>query len=231
MITRKKIAMLMAEFVGVAALATIALAVTQSNVGIPYFISGAVGLALAALVLILGGVSGAHLNPAVTIGLWSLRRIKTLAAVAYIAAQLLGAVAAYYLFTYFINSQNVDAPWETTSTFEARILVAEAVGALIFTMGWAAAMYQKFTGLQQAVTIGASLTLGILVASVATVADGLFSGGFVNPAVALSSQSWVWGTYVLGPVLGGIIGFNLYALLFAPASELAAEAKSNSKKK
>lgn len=222
---RKKIAMLMAEFVGVGVLTTVVLAVAQSNVGIPYFISSAVGLALVVLVLVLGNVSGAHLNPAVTVGLWSLRRIKTLPALAYVGVQLLGGIAAYYMYSYF-----VDATWENTGAFDARILVAEAVGALVFTMGIAAVLYQKHTGLQAAFTIGASLTLGVVIASTASVAAGVIGGGFVNPAIALGAQSWVWGTYVLGPILGGIIGFNLYALLFAPASELAEETQKAVKK-
>lgn len=226
MITRKRVAMLTAEFVGVAVLTTIVLAVAQSNVGIPYFISIAVGLALATLVLTLGRVSGAHLNPAVTIGLWSLRRIKTIPAIAYVAVQLLGGIAAYYMFAYF-----VDNTWSNTATFEARVLVAEAVGALVFTMGVAAVIFQKLEGLRAAFTIGASLTLGVLIASVASVAVGIFSGGFVNPAIALGAQSWEWGSYALGPVLGAIIGFNLYALLFAPATELVKVGKTKTAKK
>lgn len=222
MVSRKKIAMLMAEFLGTGLLVVIVLAVSQSNVGIPYFISLAVGLAMAASVLTLGAVSGAHLNPAITVGLWSLRRIKTLPAIAYVAVQLLGAVAAYYMFTYF-----VDNTWENTASFEARVLVAEAVGALVFSLGVAAVIYQKLQGLKAAFTIGASLTLGVLVASIASVAAGVFSGGFVNPAIALGAQSWVWGSYVLGPVLGAIIGFNLYALLFAPATELVKGSKKS----
>jgi glycerol uptake facilitator-like aquaporin len=52
------------------------------------------------------------------------------------------------------------------------------------------------------------------------------SGGVVNPAVALGARSWVWGTFVLGPVLGGIIGFNLYSLLFAKSDVLVEETTS-----
>lgn len=226
MLSRNKIAMVMAEFLGTATLTMIALAVSQSNVGIPFFISMAVGLAMTILVLVLGAVSGAHVNPAVTIGLWSIRRIKTIKAIVYVAAQLLGGIAAYYLFTYMVNTT-----WQNTGEFDARILVGEAFGALVFTMGIAAAVYQKYTGLRLAVTIGASLTAGLLVASVASVAAGVFGGGFINPAVALGAQSWVWGTYVLGPILGAIIGFNLYALLFAPASSLVEEDKKANKKK
>lgn len=227
MLSRKNIAMFMAEFMGTATLTMIALAVSNSNLSIPYFISMAVGLTMAIMVLVLGAVSGAHINPAVTIGLWSIRRIKTLKAIVYVGAQLLGGVAAYYLFTYM-----VDATWQNTGEFNARILVGEAFGALVFTMGIAAAVYQKYTGLRQAVTIGASLTIGLLIAAIAAVSAGIFTGGFINPAIALGAQSWVWGTYVLGPILGGIIGFNLYALLFAPASSLVeADKKVATKKK
>lgn len=220
LLTRKRIAMLMAEFLGVGVLTLIVLAVAQSNVGIPYFISIAAGLALITLVLVLGRVSGAHLNPAITIGLWSLRRIKALPALGYIGAQVLGGIAAYYLYTYFIGST-----WENLGAFEAPVLVAEAVGAFIFAMGWAAVIYQKYEGLKAAFVIGISFTTGLLVASIASVAAGVMSGGFINPAIALGAQSLVWGSYALGPVLGAIIGFNLYALLFAPASELAADEK------
>lgn len=225
MLSRNKIAMVMAEFLGTATLTMIALAVSQSNVGIPFFISMGVGLTMAIMVLVLGAVSGAHINPAVTIGMWSIRRIRTIKAVVYVAAQLLGGIAAYYLFTYM-----VDTTWQNTGEFDARILVGEAFGALVFTMGIAAAVYQKYTGLRLAVTIGASLTIGLLVTSIASVAAGIFSGGFINPAVALGAQNWVWGTYVLGPVLGSIIGFNLYALLFAPASNLVESDKKANKK-
>jgi glycerol uptake facilitator-like aquaporin len=225
MLSRNKIAMVMAEFLGTATLTMIALAVSQSNVGYPFFISMGVGLTMAIMVLVLGVVSGAHINPAVTIGIWSIRRISTIKAIVYVAAQLLGGLAAYYLFTYM-----VDTTWQNTGQFDARILVGEAFGALVFTMGIAAAIYQKYTGLRLAVTIGASLTVGLLVASVASVAAGIFGGGFINPAIALGAQSWVWGTYVLGPVLGAIIGFNLYALLFAPASNLVEADKKASKK-
>lgn len=217
-LSRKKIAMIMAEFLGTGVLTLTVLAVSKSTIGIPYFVSIAVGLAVAAGTLVFGAVSGAHFNPIVTLGLWSIRRVKTVPTIVYVAAQLLGAVAAYYLFTYFINQTWSNVP----ATFEGRILVAEAVGAFIFSLGFAAAVFNKLEGGKAAAVVGLSLLLGVLISSAG-------AGGIVNPAVALGVRSWVWGTYVLGPVLGAIIGFNLYSLLFAPASELVE--KSSSKKK
>jgi glycerol uptake facilitator-like aquaporin len=207
---RNKIAMLVAEFLGAGVLTTVALAVTVT-MNNPYFIALGVGLSVAALMLLFGRVSGGHFNPAITLGLLSARRVPLLTAVVYVAAQLLGGMAAYGLFTYIAN-QGI----KSHGNYDPRILVSEAVGAFIFALGWAAALYNKYESGKAAAVIGLSLTVGILCASVV-------SGGIVNPAVALGFRQWVWGTYVLGPVLGAVIGFNLYALFFAPAKELIRE--------
>lgn len=208
MLPRNKIAMITAEFLGTGILAFVTLAISKSNVGIPYFVSLALGLTLATLVMALGAVSGAHLNPAITIGLWTTRRVKTLPALVYVAVQLLGGVSAYLLYTYFVNTH-----WANSGKFESRVLVAETVGAFVFALGWAAAAYRKLEGGKAAFAIGAALTVGIMVASAG-------SAGILNPAVALGMRMWVWGTYALGPVLGAVIGFNLYGLLFAPKDAL-----------
>lgn len=220
MLTRKKIAMIMAEFLGTALLTLTVLAVSKSAMGYPYFIAIAAGLVVAMATLALGAVSGAHLNPIVTIGMWSIRKVKTLPAVVYVAAQLLGGIAAYFLFVYFMNGQS----WNNSGDFEGRILVAEAVGGFIFSLGVAAAIFQKLDTGKAAAVIGVSLTLGIMVAAAG-------SAGIVNPAVALGARSWVWGTYVLGPVLGAIIGFNLYSLLFASTGSLVDKVKAPAKNK
>lgn len=218
-LSRKKIAMVMAEFLGTGLLTLAVLAVSKSTIGIPYFVAIAAGLVVAMAVFVFGNVSGAHLNPIVTIGLWSVRKVKALPAIVYVAAQLLGGVAAYWLFTYFVGQQ-----WQNTGEFEGRILVAEAAGAFVFSLGVAAAIYQRFSTGATAAVIGLSLLLGVLVSSAG-------AGGIINPAVALGVKSWVWGTYVLGPVLGAIIGFNLYSLLFAPASSIVEKTDAKATKK
>ena len=154
--------------------------------------------------------------------MWSIRKVKTIPAIVYVAAQLLGGIAAYYLFTYFIGQT-----WENAGDFEGRVLVAEAVGGLIFGLGVASVIYQKLEGGKAAAVVGMSLMLAVLISAAG-------AGGIVNPAVALGVRSWVWGTYALGPVLGAIIGFNLYSLLFAPAASLIEskpEKTTSSKKK
>ena len=213
MFGRKKIAMLMAEFLGTGILTLVVLAVSKSNIGIPYFIAIAAGLTIAAGTLVFGAVSGAHFNPAITLGLWSARRIQALPALVYVAVQLLGGICAYLLYTYFVKTS-----WPNTAEFDSRVLVAETVGAFVFALGWAAAVYNRLEVGKAAFVVGASLVLGIFVASVG-------SAGLLNPAVALGMRSWELATYVLGPVLGAVIAFNLYALLFAPVKELLVEDK------
>lgn len=203
MITKQRVAAVFAEFLGTAILALTVLAISTSNIGIGYFVSFGAGLTLFWMVLAIGGVSGANINPAVTIGLWTIRQIRTYRAVLYVAAQLLGGIAAYVLFSYM-----TDKEWNNRGTYDTRVLVSEVVGTAVFTMGIAAAIFQRLQGVTKALIIGGSLTLGIMIASAA-------SSAFLNPAVALGARSWEWGTYVLGPILGGIIGFNLYNLLFA----------------
>lgn len=211
MITRRRIAMLAAEFFGAGMLTTIVLTLGKAQETAAYFIALAVGLAVAGLIVSVGFVSGGHFNPAISLGLWTVRRSSALRTVGYITAQLLGAVGAYWLFTYLFNGTVV-----TSGDFDARVLVAETLGTMILAIGVAAVVFRDYQGGQAAFTVGAALTVGVLVASIA-------SAGVLNPSVALGvfgTPSWIWSTYVLGPVIGAVIGFNLYALLFATPREL-----------
>jgi aquaporin Z len=204
MFGRARIAALVAEFLGTGALTLLVLTVQRSTIGVPFFVAAAAGLTVVLMSFILGGASGAHFNPAVTLGMWTARRVETLTAILYVAVQLLGAWGAYYLYTYFVNNhlQNVGGH------YTGRILVAEAVGAGVFAFGFAAAAMSAFTRAVSASFAGLAYMVGILAASSASI-------GLLNPALALGTRAWVWGTYVLGPVVGAVIGVNLYTLLFA----------------
>jgi aquaporin Z len=207
MFGRRNIATLVAEFLGTGVLTLLILSVQRSTIGVPFFVALAAGFAYIVMTFALGTVSGANFNPALTLGLWTARQIKTLTAVLFIVAQFLGAYAAYALYTYFVKSKLQDVGGH----FTGRILVAEAVGTGIFAFGWAAGLYRRFSAGSMAAVAGLAYTVGIVAASPAAI-------GVLNPAVALGIKSFVWGTYVLGPVLGAIIGVNLYSLLFSEAA-------------
>lgn len=117
---------------------------------------------------------------------------------------MLGGLAAWALLKYFLG-HNLDNL--AGQKFEWKVLIAEAVGAAVFLFGVTSAVYQKYEGGKLAFAVGTSLTIGILVASMA-------SNGVLNPAVAVGLQSWNWA-YATGPLVGAVIGANLYSLLFA----------------
>jgi aquaporin Z len=210
MLRRKRLAMLVAEFLGTGVLTLAVLSVQRSQLGLAYFVAIAAGITVVLLTYVFGGVSGAQMNPALTLGLWTARRVKTVPALTYLVAQLLGAWAAYGLYHYFVHT-DVQA---VNQAFSGRIMVAEAIGTMVFALGWAAAAYNRFDESRFAALAGLAFTVGIVVASAASV-------GLANPALALGVRAWEvfgengWGNYVLGPVLGAVIGVNLYGLLFA----------------
>lgn len=221
MFSRSKVAVIVAEFLGTALLTTVVLAVSRSSLGLPYFVASAAGLTLGVTILTLGGISGAHLNPAVTLGLWTVRRINTTHAVVYVIAQFLGALSAWRLYEYLTNSELTNI---AGTSFDWRVLAAEAIGTFVFVFGVTAAIYQKYEGVQLAAAIGVSLFLGVLIAAVA-----LNGNGVVNPAVALGIQSWS-RAYVVGPLVGALVGANLYHYVFADVPR-PVKAVARSKKK
>jgi len=223
MFRKNTLAMLVSEFLGTSLLAFIVLSMLRSQGG-TFNTAVAAGLMLAVMVMVIGSISGAVLNPAVTVGLWSVRKLKTVQALSYILAQFAGAAAAWYMFVYFTKIDTGTINHEGFTTFTARVFSAEVLGTFVFTFAIAAALYQRFSGGLKAFVIGGGLALGIIVASIA-------SAGAVNPAVAFAIQQWNLWSYMVAPVLGALLGFNLYNLLFvetevAEVAEARAEAES-----
>lgn len=103
---------LIAEFLGTFVLAGAVLNLASAGaVG-----SVAVALILAILVVVFGAISGAHLNPAITIAQWVNKKIDGVKAVAYIFAQVIGALAAFGLLLGVFNATIEDKV--LTKTFE-----------------------------------------------------------------------------------------------------------------
>lgn len=212
MFGRNKFAALVAEFLGVATLVLTILAISKSGVGFSVFLALGVGVGLATLIMAFGSMG--HFNPAITLGLLTGRKISLTDAIGYIAAQLLGAVAARTLYEYLAEQPLRSL---SNSEFEPNILIAEALGALVFSLGVAAAVYKARVGSDWAALAGLALFLGVIVASIA-------SNGLINPAIALGIQSWSV-EYVAGPVIGAVVGVNLYSFLFATPGDKVASKK------
>lgn len=208
MFNKPKVAALGAEFLGTAVLVMVAL-VLFNTTAVSWFVGTSLAITVVTIVAIFGSISGAHINPAITLGMWTARKIGTIRAIGYIAAQLLGGLASWQLYQYLINHT---LPARSVS-FDTRIWLAEVVGTAILATGFAAAVVRGFDNLQRAAVYGVSYFVAIVVASAA-------SSGIVNPAIALGLRSWST-VYVLGPLVGGIVGVNLYTYLFAPEKKKA----------
>ncbi len=215
----------LSEFVGAFTLTAVVIVMAQT-IGQPFLTGLAAALVLATFVTTIGSVSGAHLNPAVTLGFASLRKIKPSDAAAYIVFQLVGAFAATRFVEYMYGTA---LPGKNEQgKFNGKIFVAELVGTAVFTWGIAAVVNKKVEGYQAAAAIGTSLFLGVMLASMTQ------GAGFVNPAVAFGNHGLTLNT-ALAPIAGSIIAFNLVNILnseapvkLAPSRTVASRSTSRS---
>jgi len=164
-------------------------------------------LTLGLFVYSIGHVSGCHINPAVTVGLFSLGKIQLQDAIAYIVAQFAGAFAASAVVMGVFGISALGLTVESS----VAVMMAEAIGMMLFTFGIASVVYGKASEHMSGIVVGGSLLLGIIAATVA-------SNGVLNPAVALGIGSFNL-MYVAGPILGGIVGFQLYKALCTDKSD------------
>lgn len=123
-----------------------------------------VGIAMLVLVLTIGGISGAHVNPAVTFGLWSARRLKSILLPFYWVSQFVGAMAAVVLLSLISNGMfgiDFSGFWK----FNWGIFIVELVGTAVFLFGVVAVKSRaEASTTAQAFGIGLSLAVGLLVA-------------------------------------------------------------------
>ncbi|MAE68740.1 MAG: aquaporin [Candidatus Peribacteraceae bacterium] len=140
----------------------------------------------------IGGISGAHINPAVTLGMWTIKQIGTKDALLYVASQCIGAGLA----TLLVLSMTATIP--LVGAESPQIILGEAIGAFILTFGVASVATGKAEDDAAGLIVGGSLLVGILIAS-------SLSSGILNPAVAFGLGSLSL-SYLLGPLLGGALG-------------------------
>lgn len=157
------------------------------------------GLILMTFVYTIGGVSGAHINPGVTFGAWSIGKIDNKTAIGYIIMQVIGGLLAMFIAGLFVSGI------EPTLTTDNNIMIgiAEFIGMALFGFGIASVIYGKTPKDISGVVIGASLTLGIVIAS------AMGSNGVLNPAVGLAiGSSGYW--YIIAALAGSSAGMWLY---------------------
>ena len=164
-----------------------------------------IGLVLTVLVFTFGCVSGAHLNPAVTIAMAAARKIQPAMVVVYLVAQAVGAVLALGVFEYLRDSEYV-ATLDLASESTVQLFTAEALGAAILMIGVVLAVKCSDRMRQvSAFVVGLSFMVGIEVATIG-------GGGIINPAVAYSLGQLSLTTFA-APVVGAVAGMVVYKWL------------------
>jgi len=179
----------------------------------------AFGLALAAVVAAVGHVSGAHVNPAVTIGMALAKKFPWSYAPVYIGAQLVGAVlAALATWLTFGGPARSEAklaatyPAQGVGDLQAFIVEILITFILVFVV-MAVATDQRAPAAIAPIAVGFALAVGVFVA-------GPVTGGSVNPVRSLGPMlvagdlTSVW-LYILGPIIGGVLGALLYDRVMA----------------
>lgn len=171
------------------------------------------GLILAAMMYTVWHVSGAHLNPAVTVALWATGHVKTLQGIGYIIAQLVGSVvAALFLKIVFAGASPQFYLGDTmlgTGVTPGMGIFVEAL--LTFFLVW------TFFGtvIDKRSTSGLGGLMIGLVLTVAVMLGGGFTMSALNPArsfgPALVSSHWVnHYVYWVGPVIGALVAGFVY---------------------
>src|SRR4051794_13629162 len=187
------------------------------------------GLALSIAVSIFAGISGAHFNPAVTIGFLTTRRIAPPQALLYIVAQLAGAILAAFLCTQIFPAAAVadaklgiplppDAPWITPTI----VLLTEFILTfLLMTAIYGTAVDDRALSMKiGGFGVGLTVAFGVLAAGKVTGASMNPARSF-GPALVYGDFAWHW-CYWVAPIAGAIVAAQLYEHLLLEPKKLPA---------
>ena len=186
-------------------------------------IAMAFGLTVMAGIYLFGKISGAHFNPAVTIGLLVSKNISLIDSVYYIVAQVIGACLGSLLLWFILGSAAVTVGGLGATTPGMGVgymqaMVAECIGTFFLMLVVMGVAVDK-----KAEPGFAGLSIGMTVATVIIVL-GAFTGASINPARTfgpylmdmLLGGSNLWGffpIYLVGPIVGAILAAIVYSYL------------------
>lgn len=189
------------------------------------------GLGVICVYLAVVGLSGANLNPLVTVGMMATRRMSAIRGVLYILAQLLGGWLAMIVINAFRigsgSSLNMPVMGELTGENFWAVALIELFGAIVLAFFFARALrFARKSPLAFAMMIASGLVLLDIVAYVISQGFFMLTGSYMfNPIAALMHQilpttadslgelaqaaGLAVAAYVLVPMVGGVIGFYI----------------------
>jgi aquaporin NIP len=175
-------------------------------------VSATFGLVVMVMIYATGHLSGAHINPAVTVAFTLTRHFPLRDALAYIAAQLAGTTAAAFVLLAAWSEKPAQLGATVPSVGAATALLYEVVlTAFLMFVIVAVATDTRAVGAAAAIAIGGTVGLDALF-------GGPISGASMNPArsfgPALASGTWTdFWIYLVGPILGAALGALAYQLV------------------
>jgi MIP family channel proteins len=214
---------LVAELIGTFALIFIGAGAGALGLGGLVGVALAHGLVVTGFAYAYGHISGTHINPAVTAGVWVAGKIDTGRAVSYIVFQILGGIAGAGVLAWVLGGTE-------TGLGATRLAEGHSVGAATITItpviGFVVEAILTFflvnavmnAGISGKVThvvgiaIGFTLVFCILMGGPLTGAS-LNPARTIGPALILGDFSDIW-VYLLGPVVGGVGAGLLYRGLY-----------------
>ncbi|HCM83820.1 MAG TPA: aquaporin Z [Alphaproteobacteria bacterium] len=176
----------------------------------------AFGLSLLAMCYAIGHISGCHLNPAVTIGMWMAKKIPTSDLLPYIVAQVVGGVLAIALISYIVQGGSVDLGSYAANGFGEHspggfnmhsAFITEAIMTFMFVM----VILKSTSGGSSHAGLAIGLTLvvihlvsmsvtGTSVNPARSTASAIFAGGWAM------DQLWLfWAAPVVGGAVAGVV--------------------------
>ena len=204
------------EFLGTFGLVfcgTGAIVINQESNGVITHLGIAItfGLIVMAMILSFGHISGAHINPAVSIALCVSKRFRWRHLAPYIFAQLAGALLASYLLHYLFPTNDLLGATIPSGSDVQSYFLEFILTFLLMIVILTSTQKKDHSLLGPALAIGGTVGLEALFA-------GPICGASMNPARSLSpaiigghyQSLWV---YILGPILGALVGSFVFAIL------------------
>ena len=193
---------------------------TTGSIG-PVGVALAHGVGMAVIVSMTMSISGGHINPAVTFGLWIADRVPGKLVWQYILAQVLGAVAGAALVKAVLPRMAVGVALVGTPRLASEVGFMEGVWIeALLTFFLVSAVFGTAVSSEAPKIGGFGIGLAIFVAALVA---GSFTGAVMNPARAIGPAliAWQWNAhavYWIGPLIGAGVAGALWKAVLLPRS-------------